>query len=38
MHAYRRSVREIARAGINVIVDEVSIEEYEWLDWCDTLV
>jgi chloramphenicol 3-O phosphotransferase len=37
MRAYRRSVREIARAGINVIVDDVSIEEYEWLDWCEAL-
>ena len=37
MRAYRRSVREIARAGINVIVDEVSLQEYEWLDWCEAL-
>jgi chloramphenicol 3-O phosphotransferase len=37
MRAYRRSVREIARAGINVIVDEVSLQEYEWLDWSETL-
>jgi chloramphenicol 3-O phosphotransferase len=37
MRAYRRSVREIARAGINVVVDEVSIEEYEWLDWGEAL-
>lgn len=37
MRAYRRSVREIARAGINVIVDEVSLQENEWLDWCEAL-
>jgi chloramphenicol 3-O phosphotransferase len=37
LRAYRRSVREIARAGINVLVDEVSIEEYEWLDWREAL-
>jgi chloramphenicol 3-O phosphotransferase len=37
LRAYRRSVREIARAGINVIVDEVTIEEHEWLDWCEAL-
>jgi chloramphenicol 3-O phosphotransferase len=37
MHAYRRSVREVARAGINVIVDEVSLHEDEWDDWCEAL-
>ncbi len=37
MHAYRRSIREIARAGLNVVVDEVSLEEREWKDWCDAL-
>ncbi len=37
MHAYRRSVREIARAGINVVVDEVSLQEDEWNDWCAAL-
>jgi chloramphenicol 3-O phosphotransferase len=30
-------VREIALAGINVIVDEVSLQEPEWIDWCDAL-
>jgi chloramphenicol 3-O phosphotransferase len=37
MHAYRRSVREIACAGINVVVDEVSLHEDEWDDWCAAL-
>ena len=37
MHAYRRSVREAARAGLNVVVDEVSLEEPDWRDWCDAL-
>jgi len=37
MRAYRRSVRETARAGVNVIVDEVSLLEPEWLDWCEAL-
>ena len=37
MRAYRRSVREIARAGINVVVDEVSLHEDEWKDWCVAL-
>ena len=37
MRAYRRSVREIASAGINVIVDEVSLQEDEWQDWCEAL-
>ena len=37
MHAYRRSVREIARAGINVVVDEVSLQADEWHDWCAAL-
>jgi chloramphenicol 3-O phosphotransferase len=37
MRAYRRSVRETALAGINVIVDEVSLQEPEWLDWCEAL-
>ncbi len=37
MGAYRRSVREISRAGINVVVDDVSLEEYEWRDWCEAL-
>lgn len=37
MRAYRRSVRETALAGINVIVDEVSLQEPEWLDWCAAL-
>ncbi len=34
---YRRAVAEIARAGVNVVVDEVSLEEHEWLDWCAAL-
>jgi chloramphenicol 3-O phosphotransferase len=37
MRAYRRSVRELARAGLNVMVDEVSLQEDEWLDWCEAL-
>jgi chloramphenicol 3-O phosphotransferase len=37
MRAYRRSVRETALAGVNVIVDEVSLLEPEWLDWCEAL-
>lgn len=37
MYAYRRSVRELARSGINVIVDEVLLGEEEWLDWCEAL-
>jgi chloramphenicol 3-O phosphotransferase len=37
MHAYRRTVREIARAGINVVVDEVALQEDEWHDWCAAL-
>jgi len=37
MRAYRRSVREIARAGLNVIVDEVSLHEDAWQDWCVAL-
>src|SRR6478672_9507711 len=37
MRAYRRSVRETALAGVNVIVDEVSLQEPEWLDWCEAL-
>lgn len=37
MRAYRRSVRETALAGINVIVDEVSLQEPEWLDWSEAL-
>jgi len=37
MHAYRRSVREIACAGLNVLVDEVSLQEDEWDDWCAAL-
>lgn len=34
---YRRSVAEIARAGMNVIVDDVALEEYEWTDWSTAL-
>jgi chloramphenicol 3-O phosphotransferase len=37
MHAYRRSVREMAFAGLNVMVDEVSLEAPEWIDWCEAL-
>jgi chloramphenicol 3-O phosphotransferase len=37
LHAYRHAVREIARAGMNVLVDDVSLEEYEWRDWCAAL-
>ena len=37
MRAYRRSIREMALAGLDVVVDEVSLEEDEWLDWCEAL-
>jgi len=37
MLAYRRSIRELALAGLNVVVDEVSLEEDEWRDWCAAL-
>src|SRR5207244_275406 len=37
LHAYRNSVREVARAGLNVLVDDVSLEEHEWRDWCAAL-
>jgi chloramphenicol 3-O phosphotransferase len=31
--AYRGSVAEIARCGLNVIVDDVMIEHHEWEQW-----
>jgi chloramphenicol 3-O phosphotransferase len=37
LSAYRRSVAEIARAGLNVLVDDVTIEEHEWEEWCAVL-
>ena len=37
MRAYRRAIREMALAGLDVVVDEVSLEQDEWLDWCDAL-
>jgi chloramphenicol 3-O phosphotransferase len=35
--AYRRSIAEIARAGLNVVVDDVTIEQDEWDEWCTAL-
>ena len=37
LSAYRRSIAEIARAGLNVLVDDVTIEEHEWDEWCAAL-
>ena len=37
LSAYRRSIAEIARAGLNVLVDDVTIEEHEWDEWCAVL-
>ena len=31
--AYRRSIAEVARSGLNVVVDDVMIEHHEWDDW-----
>jgi chloramphenicol 3-O phosphotransferase len=31
--AYRRSIAEIARSGLNVVVDDVMIEHHDWDDW-----
>jgi chloramphenicol 3-O phosphotransferase len=31
--AYRRSIAEIARCGMNVVVDDVMIEHHEWDQW-----
>jgi chloramphenicol 3-O phosphotransferase len=33
IRGYRRSVGEFGRAGVNVIVDDVTLEEHEWRDW-----
>jgi chloramphenicol 3-O phosphotransferase len=35
--AYRHSIAEIARAGLNVVVDDVTLEEEEWDEWCAVL-
>jgi len=35
--AYRHSIAAIAGAGLNVVVDDVSIEEEEWDEWCVAL-
>ena len=37
LSAYRRSIAEVARAGLNVLVDDVTIEEHEWDEWCAVL-
>lgn len=37
LRAYRRSVRELAHAGVAVIVDEVLLDELAWTDWCEVL-
>jgi len=34
---YRRAIGEIARSGLNVIVDDVTIEVHEWQEWCNAL-
>jgi chloramphenicol 3-O phosphotransferase len=33
LHAYRESVGAMARAGMNVIVDDVMLHEEEWESW-----
>ena len=35
--AYRRSIAEIARCGLNVVVDDVMIESNEWDQWRNAL-
>jgi len=35
--AYRRSIADVARAGLNVVVDDVTIERDEWDEWCEAL-
>jgi chloramphenicol 3-O phosphotransferase len=35
--AYRRSIAEVARSGLNVIVDDVMIEHHGWDEWCAAL-
>jgi len=33
LSGYRRSIAEIARSGLNVVVDDVMIESNEWDEW-----
>jgi chloramphenicol 3-O phosphotransferase len=33
LSGYRRSVAELARCGLNVVVDDVMIEHHEWDEW-----
>jgi chloramphenicol 3-O phosphotransferase len=33
LSAYRHAIAEIARAGLNVVVDDVMIEHDEWAEW-----
>jgi len=33
LSGYRRSIAEIARSGLNVVVDDVMIEHHEWGEW-----
>jgi chloramphenicol 3-O phosphotransferase len=35
--AYRRSIAEVARSGMNVVVDDVMIEHNEWDQWRNAL-
>jgi chloramphenicol 3-O phosphotransferase len=35
--AYRHSIAAIARAGLNVVVDDVTLEKDEWDEWCAAL-
>jgi chloramphenicol 3-O phosphotransferase len=37
LRAYQAAVAAVARAGLNVIVDEVVIDQTSWNDWATTL-
>jgi chloramphenicol 3-O phosphotransferase len=37
LQGYHRAVAALARSGVNVIVEEVMISEWEWEDWADSL-
>ncbi len=37
LHAYHRAIAAVARSGVNVIVEEVLISEWEQEDWADAL-
>ena len=37
LSAYRRSIGELARCGLNVIVDDVTLEREEWDEWRSAL-